>query len=381
MSITKKEKSVIQDLGHAFPKTETVRLDLPNIRGQRTPHKDTIQRYVNLAGGFDARMYRKPYVARTTAEKGREWVNSLPANKDKNQYQTGFLNAEGVEDGFFRVLFDGGHRRQLYILLLESKGQQVENATWECDVYDIDDVKTAHEQFTKIQSELQKSLSTDLLFIHRVYAGVKKGSKDAPIIDALEKAGLVVQHEEDVIGEEFRDDFTKSSISFNGMKHILTQFKDKNFEYVVAAVSILKSALSGLQGNQTRMRLNQYLVYGVAQTLQQINGQLSEADRNSLVLEAMNDWIKSTNDRWESALSEEQKKHLLTAHAKVWGSEKLNMSPHSAGVAVTSVVEKFNEAEKRHPELVLDTRQMVVNTINDEKKAKNKKAASLLKVA
>lgn len=381
MSVKTKEKGVIQDLGHAFPKTEKVRLDLPNIRGQRTPHKDTIQKYVNLAGGFDARMYRKPYVARTTAEKGREWVNSLPANKPRTQYATGFLNTEGDEDGFFRVLFDGGHRKQLYTLLLESRGQQVENATWDCDVYDIDEVKTAHEQFTKIQSELQRSLSTDLLFIHRAYAGIQAKSKDESIVEGLKKAGLVVQHEEDVIGEEFIDDFTKPSISFNGMKHILSQFKDKNFEYVVAAVSILKSALSGLQGNQTRMRLNQYLVYGVAQTLQQINGQVSETERNSLVAEAMRDWVTSTNDRWESALSEEQKKHLLIAHAKVWSSDKLNMSPYSAGIAVTGVIEKFNEAEKRHPELVLDTRQMVAVTINEEKKAKNKKTANLLKVA
>lgn len=377
----KKEKSIIKDLGYSFPQTEMVRLDLPNIRGQRTPVKSDIEKYIGLAGGFDARMYRKPYVARTTADEGRKWLESLPVGKDRDQYNTGFLNTDGVEDGYFRILFDGGHRRQLYTLLLESRGEPVEKATWQCDVYAVDNVQTAHEQFVKIQSELQKSLHTDLLFIHKCYAGVLKDSKEERVINALEKAGLVVSYEEDVIGEKFASDLTRPSISVNGFKTIISNFNGKNFTYVIDAVKILKSAFAGLQGTQARMKLNQYLVYGVAQTLQTIDGQITETDRFNLVLDAVKDWTTSTSTKFNSALASEQKDHLQKAHAQVWGTDKLNMSPYSAGVAVTGIVERFNDANDFFPSLEIDTKTIVANTMSEEKKQKNKKAANLLKVA
>lgn len=368
------------DLGFSFPQTEKVRLDTPNIRGNRTPKSGDIEKYVRLAGGFDARMFRKPYVAKVTAEQGREWINSLPKNKDRSLYETGFLDAEGNEDGYFRLLFDGKHRKELYTKLLLDRGESLDGATWDCDVYMINDVKTAHDQFVKIQSELQKNLHKDLLFIQKVYAGVGKKSAEEKIITHLNKAGLVVAHDDEVVGEEHIDDISKPSISVNGFKTIMANFADKNFVYVEDAVDILKDSLAGYQGAQSRMKLNQYLVYGTAYALQQVNGQVDADSRKKLVKDSITHWVSEIIG-FESARAEEQLDSLKIAHADAWGSSKLNMSPFSSGIAVTQIVENYINLKKVFTEVNLDTKLGIAQTLKEERVARQKKVANLKKAA
>ena len=380
MTDTKKGTVKPFDLGFTFPQTEKVRLDTPNIRGNRTPKEGDIEKYVRLAGGFDARMFRKPYVAKVTAEQGREWINSLPKNKDRSLYETGFLDADGNEDGYFRLLFDGKHRKELYTKLLLERGESLDGATWDCDDYIIDNVKIAHDQFVKIQSELQKNLHKDLLFIQKVYAGVGKKSAEEKVITYLNKAGVVVAHDDEVVGEEHIDDISKPSISVNGFKTIMSGFKDKNFVYVEDAIDILKDALSGYQATKTRMKLNQYLVYGTAFALQQVNGQVDTESRKELVKDSITHWVSEIIG-FESAKAEEQLDSLKVAHADAWGSSKLNLSPYSSGIAVTKIVENYQSLKKVFTEVNLDTALMIAQQLKDEKVAKQKKVNNLKKAA
>ena len=178
------------------PETMEVDIDVPNIRGNRTPID--YMKYLEMQGGFDWSMWRKPYVVEVSAAAGREWVDSLPADK-QSHFEKGFVAIEGY-GMVFRVMFDGGHRRELHKLAFPGY------KTWKCDIYKVETVKEAHIQFVKIQSELQRKLHADLLFVQSYYGGDTRVSK---LVDLLKYTGLVVQYEDDVVGEESLNDFSK----------------------------------------------------------------------------------------------------------------------------------------------------------------------------
>jgi len=219
-----------------------------------------------------------------------------------------------------------------------------------------------------------------LLFIQKVYAGVGKKSAEEKVITYLNKAGVVVAHDDEVVGEEHIDDISKPSISVNGFKTIMSGFKDKNFVYVEDAIDILKDALSGYQATKTRMKLNQYLVYGTAFALQQVNGQVDTESRKELVKDSITHWVSEIIG-FESAKAEEQLDSLKVAHADAWGSSKLNLSPYSSGIAVTKIVENYQSLKKVFTEVNLDTALMIAQQLKDEKVAKQKKVNNLKKAA
>lgn len=300
------------------PETMEVDIDVPNIRGNRTPVD--YMKYLTMQGGFDWSMWRKPYVVEVSAAAGREWVDSLPADK-QSHFEKGFV---AIEDYgmVFRVMFDGGHRRELHKLAFPGA------KTWKCDIYKVETVKEAHIQFVKIQSELQRKLHADLLFVQSYYGGDSRVQK---LVDLLKYTGLVVQYEDDVVGEESLSDFSKPAISINGFKKIKVFDKDS----IKLGVDLMKKTFKVDNESTQRCRINQYLLYAMAGVLDRckVLG-LSTTERAELVQSTLDIWAK----KWDNFSPKTQLQQLEGVHAKVWGSDQVSLSPDSGKTAFQSLV-------------------------------------------
>jgi len=309
----------------AQPTSMDVDVNVPNIRGNRTPNITGM-----LEKGFDWELWRNPYVIETSVEEGRRWIDEKVPSHKQAEFEKGFVAIEGYGMKF-RMMFDGGHRQKMYKLAFPLA------KTMRCDVYKVKSVETAHIQFVKIQYELQKRLHKDLLFVQSYYGGDSRINRT---IANLKAVGLVVQHEDNVVGEESIGDLSVPAISKNGFEKITAKF---DTDTIKAAVDFLKEALgfdeASTAGN--RPRLNQYLVYAVSDVINELKTKkFSSEDIKFLVMEALKPWVST----WDGTGPTEQKDQLEGLHTLVFQGATLHES--TTGISFQKLVHDVVLANK-----------------------------------
>ena len=151
-----------------FPYVETLPVDLPSIKGNRKTSASTIIKNLVKEGGFNPGLWRFPNVIKTSVEAGKRFIQRCldegwikEGGYDHKVMLRGFIN------GAFYLRWDGDHRHKMW------KGHYfpdsinnfidplIEHGSYECMVYEIDDVSKANELFVKIQKTHQKNLTPD----------------------------------------------------------------------------------------------------------------------------------------------------------------------------------------------------------------------------
>lgn len=307
----------------AQPTSMDVDVNVPNIRGNRTPNIEGM-----LEKGFDWELWRNPYVIETSVEEGRRWIDEKVPSHKQAEFEKGFVAIEGYGMKF-RMMFDGGHRQKMYKLAFPLA------KTMRCDVYKVKSVETAHIQFVKIQYELQKRLHKDLLFVQSYYGGDSRINKT---VANLKTVGLVVEHEDNVVGEESIGDLSVPAISKNGFEKITAKF---DTDTIKEAVDSLKEVL-GFDGDTTnRPRLNQYLVYAVSDVINELKTKkFSSEDIKFLIISALKPWIAL----WDGTGPTEQKDQLEGLHTLVFQGATLHES--TTGISFQKLVHDVVLANK-----------------------------------
>lgn len=307
----------------AQPKSMDVDVNVPNIRGNRTPQINGM-----LEKGFDWELWRNPYVIETSAEEGRRWINEKVPEHKRAEFEKGFVAIEDYGH-VFRMMFDGGHRQAAY------KKAFPLAQTMRCDVYRVKSVETAHLQFVKIQYELQKRLHKDLLFVQSYYGGDSRINK---IIANLKAVGLVVAFEDNVVGEESFGDLSVPAISKNGFEKITAKFDN---DTIKNAVDYLKDVLGFDGTSTTRPRLNQYLVYAVSDVINELKSKnFSSEDIKFLIMGALKPWVAT----WDGTGPIEQKDQLEGLHTLVFQGATLHES--TTGISFQKLVHDVVLANK-----------------------------------
>tara|TARA_R110000851_G_scaffold228534_1_gene381270 strand:- start:33 stop:1145 length:1113 start_codon:yes stop_codon:yes gene_type:complete len=151
-----------------FPYVETLPVDLPSIKGNRKTSASTIIKNLSSEGGYNPGLWRFPNVIKAPIEAGKIYIQKCldegwikEGSFDHTIMMRGFIN------GAFYLRWDGDHRHKIWkghyfpSRINDIIDQFEENGSYDCMVYEIDDVSKANELFVKIQKLLQKSLTPD----------------------------------------------------------------------------------------------------------------------------------------------------------------------------------------------------------------------------
>jgi hypothetical protein len=124
--------------------------NIPSYLNRKT-ESQTIKKYISCAGGFHRGLWQPPLVA------------ELPDGR--------------------RLLFDGDHRRQLWIMAFPNKKKMP------VQVIKVNSLQEISKLFVIINKEGRKNLASDEVFVHEVHSGDQTAIKDS---QNLTKSGLCV---------------------------------------------------------------------------------------------------------------------------------------------------------------------------------------------
>ena len=186
-----------------FPYVESLPVDIPSIKGNRQTRAATLLKNLAKEGGFNPGVWRFPNVIKVSAEAGEQWIAQcidkgyiVKGDSDHQCYMKGFIN------GSFYIRWDGDHRHKIW------KGHyfpedinnfvdaKEKHGSYDCMVYEVDNVPQANSLFVKIQKTLAKSLHPDDEWCNQYLSGDEETLKQA---DNMELCGVGVRDSNDDI--------------------------------------------------------------------------------------------------------------------------------------------------------------------------------------
>lgn len=157
--ITKIMELALNKLGK-FPYVENLPVDIPSIKGNRLTKAQQLLKVLSEEGGFNMTLWRFPNVIKVPTAVGRKWIDSMDreqplSEKELKYYERGFCG------NYFYCRWDGDHRQKLFKAFMGINPNEVCDLTYDCMVYEVDNVSEGNGLFVKIQKTRQKSLTPE----------------------------------------------------------------------------------------------------------------------------------------------------------------------------------------------------------------------------
>ena len=219
---------------------------------------------------FNWNLWRKPFAVEIEESIARAWLSKQTFDTETSaRFEKGFIN------GKFYLLFDGGHRREIYTTAYPNETH------WDCEVYTPDSIEQSHSMFTDIQDKLMSRLSRGLLMFQSLAGGdahAKRVDKD------LFSAGLVNQANDEAIHPvAYRDDLSRPAIVPHGFVKTTKLTGSRN--YLKVATDCIVEAFENAIDPNERFEINQYVYYGVVYSM--INSPQLANTHKHLVVDAL----------------------------------------------------------------------------------------------